>query len=353
MAQAARLAARRKLAPHAFAVLRRLGAGTVVSGEQLARDLGVVRSTIWSAVRAIERAGLQVERTRGRGYRLLQPVVWVDAQSVCAMLGRAARALQLTVLDHCESTNSALALQAEAGAEHGTVLLAEWQSAGRGRFDRRWVSAPGAALTFSVLWRFDRGPAQLSGLSLVVGLAIAEALRTLGLREVSLAWPNDVMVGRRKLAGVLTEIRGDMFGPCAAVIGIGLNVRLPPQALAAIDQPAIDLARAGLRDLDRNSILAAVLSALASALERFEREGFGGFRQQWQACSASQNRPVRVVLPDGQVVRGRMLGVDEHGALRIDTGTQVRRVFSGELIEGGRTTATTRRRSAALLAEDA
>jgi len=317
--------------PLVFQVLRSLDALTYTSGEGLARSLSVSRSTIWNAVGAIERSGVRVLRGRSRGYRLAESVVWIDAGKVSGMLGRTAQCLQLTVLDHCESTNTALARQAEAGAPHGTVLLAEWQTAGRGRSDRRWASAPGAGLTFSLLWRFDKGAMHLSGLSLVVGLAIADALRTLGLREVSLKWPNDVQVRGRKLAGVLTEIKGDMLGPCAAVIGIGLNVSLTDALVASIDQPVTDLARAGLAELDRNLILAAVLSGLATTLTRFDREGFAAFRPHWQAQSANQNRPVRVVLPDGEVVRGRMVGVDDQGALRIDAGGQIRRVFSGEL----------------------
>lgn len=318
--------------PLSFQVLRRLGASAFTSGTLLARELSVSRSTIWKAVRDIERSGVAVEHGLGRGYRLLQSIEFIDAAGVQATLGQSARGLALTVLDHCESTNTALARQAEAGAPHGTVLLAEWQTAGRGRFDRRWSSAPGAGLTFSVLWRFEKGAA-LAGMSLVVGLAIADALRVLGLREVRLKWPNDVLVRRRKLAGVLTEIRGDMLGPCAAVIGIGLNVRLPQSTIDAIDQPVTDLARSGLDNLDRNAILGAVLSGLASALDRFGREGFAPFRREWQAHCASLHRPVRVVLPDGGVVRGTMLGVDVQGALRIEVDGETRRVFSGELLE--------------------
>jgi len=332
LANAPRLAARQAMRPLSFRVLRRLCASTFTSGAVLARELSVSRSTIWSAVRDIERSGVAIEHGMGRGYRLVQSIEFIDASGVQAMLGQSARGLALTVLDHCESTNTALARQAETGAPHGTVLLAEWQTAGRGRFDRKWSSAPGAGLTFSVLWRFDKGTS-LAGLSLVVGLAVADALRVLGLREVRLKWPNDVLVRRRKLAGVLTEIRGDMLGPCAAVIGIGLNVRLPQATIDAIDQPVTDLARSGLDNLDRNSILAAVLSGLASALERFGREGFAPFRREWQAHCASLHRTVRVVLPDGGVVRGTMLGVDAQGALRIDVAGETRRVFSGELLE--------------------
>jgi len=333
LASAARQAARTALRPLSFRVLRALDDVAFTSGNVLASSLGVSRSTVWAAVGAIERAGVQVLRGRGRGYRLVAPLMWIDAPAVQQMLGRAAEAMQLTVVDHCESTNTSLARQAEAGAPHGTVLLAEWQTAGRGRMGRHWASAPGAGLTFSVLWRFEKGAMHLSGLSLVVGLAIADALRMLGLHEVRLKWPNDVLVRRHKLAGVLTEIKGDMLGPCAAVIGIGLNVALPARVIASIDQPVTDLARSGLDNLDRNAILTAVLSGLATTLARFEREGFPAFRQQWQAHSASHNRMVRVVLPGGEVVRGRMTGVDDQGALRVDTGEQTVRVFSGELLE--------------------
>jgi len=336
LANASRLAARQAMRPLSFRVLRSLDAAGFTSGTRLARELSVSRSTIWSAVRDIERSGVGVEHGLGRGYRLREPIEFIDAARVQSMLGHAARSLALTVLDRCESTNTALARQAEVGASHGTVLIAEWQSAGRGRFDRRWSSAPGAGLTFSLLWRFDKG-ALLAGLSLVVGLAIADTLRVLGLREVRLKWPNDVLVRRRKLAGVLTEIRGDMLGPCAAVIGIGLNVRLPQATIDAIDQPVTDLARSGLEDLDRNAILGALLSGLASALERFGREGFAPFRREWQAHCASLHRPVKVVLPDGGLVRGTMLGVDAQGALRIEVDGETRRVFSGELVEPGST----------------
>ena len=334
LANDSRLAARQAMRPLSFRVLRRLEAGAFTSGTLLAMELSVSRSTIWTAVRDIERSGVAVVHGLGRGYRLVEPMDFIDAARVQSMLGQQARGLALTVLDHCESTNTTLARQAESGAPHGTVLLAEWQTAGRGRFDRRWSSAPGAGLTFSLLWRFDKG-SHLAGLSLVVGLAIADALRVLGLREVRLKWPNDVQVRRRKLAGVLTEIRGDMLGPCTAVIGIGLNVRLPQATIDAIDQPVTDLARSGFGNLDRSAILGALLSGLASALERFGREGFATFRREWQAHSAGLHRTVKVALPDGGVVRGTMLGVDAQGALRIEVDGETRRVFSGELFEPG------------------
>ena len=319
-----------RLRPVAFAVLRRLRAGAYTSGEQLARELGVSRSTVWACVRGLAASGVEVDSGLGRGYRLRRPPSWIDHDRVVEALGPAARRLQLHVLDHCPSTNSELARRADAGAAHGTVLLADWQSAGRGRRGRAWSSPPGAGLTFSLLWRFERPARDLAGLSLAVGLAIAEAMRTLGVREVALKWPNDVLHRGRKLAGVLVEVRGDMLGPTAAVIGIGLNVQLPPGVLRAVGQPATDLSRAGLDQPDRNAVLAALLSELASTLARFEREGFAALRPQWQAHSAGLRKTVRVVLPDGEQVRGRMLGVDEQGALRIDTGAAVRRVFSGE-----------------------
>lgn len=319
-----------RLRPIAFTVLRRLQAGLHTSGEGLARELGVSRSTVWASVRSLVAAGVAIDSGLGQGYRLREPASWVDAERVRESLGPTARALRLQVLDQCPSTSTELGRQASAGASHGTVLLAEWQSAGRGRRGRSWICPPCAGLTFSLLWRFERPARDLAGLSLAVGLAIAEAMRTLGVRDISLKWPNDVLHRSRKVAGVLVEVRGDMLGPAAAIIGIGLNVRVPSAALQSVGQPATDLARAGLADPDRNAILAALLSELASTLARFEREGFSALRPQWQAHSAGHRKPVRVVLPDGDVVRGRMLGVDDQGALRIDTGEAVRRIFSGE-----------------------
>jgi len=319
-----------RLRPIAFAVLRRLEADRHTSGEQLARELRVSRSTVWAGVRSLVGAGVEIDSGLGRGYRLRIPASWIDPERVVASLGPAASGLRLQLADHCPSTSTELAGRADAGAVHGTVLLAEWQSAGRGRRGRAWTCPPGAGLTFSLLWRFDRPARDLAGLSLAVGLAIAEAMRTLGLRDIALKWPNDVLHRGRKIAGVLVEVRGDMLGPTAAVIGIGLNVRVPTAALRAVGQPATDLHRAGLADPDRNAILAALLSELATTLSRFERGGFAALRPQWQAHSAGHRQIVRVALPDGEVVRGCMLGVDEQGALRIDTGESVRRIFSGD-----------------------
>lgn len=318
--------------PFSFEVARRLSAAHWVSGETIARELDVTRATVWLAVRDIERAGARVHRVRGRGYRLAQPLSLLDAGATAELLGRAARRWRIEVHESVDSTNRIAFERAESDAPDGTVVAAELQRAGRGRLGRAWLSELGGGLTFSVLWRFRQASAHLSGLSLAVGVAVANALRRVGARDAALKWPNDLVLHARKLGGVLTEIRGDMLGPSVAVIGIGINVRLSPALRRRIDQPVADLHDAGVGEVNRNVLLAAILSELATTLERYSESGFPGFRQEWQALNALQFRPVRLLLPNRQVVRGKLIGVDDQGALRVETaGGGVQRFFSGEL----------------------
>ena len=190
---------------------------------------------------------------------------------------------------------------------------------------------PGAALTFSLLWRFEQGAAALAGLSLAVGLAVTRALEPCGVHDAGLKWPNDVLWRGRKLAGILIEMQGDMLGPSAAVIGVGLNCRLPAPLLARIDQPAVDVATAGGTAPDRNRLLAGVLIELDRILTEFAGAGFAPFRDAWQRCHVYQGKPVKIALPDGGIVNGTAEGVAENGALLLATHSGQLRLHSGEV----------------------
>jgi len=312
-------------------VLRRLADGDFHSGEALARALGVSRASVWHAVRDLEAAGLEVYKVHGRGYRLAQSIGLLDRAAVAARLGADAARYSLEIRDSVDSTNSALMALAGQGAASGTVLAAEWQPHGRGRLGRPWRASLGEALTFSLLWRFARGAAGLSGLSLAIGMAVARALEETGARDVALKWPNDILWRGRKLGGVLTELAGDALGPTAAVIGIGLNVRLSEATRAAIGQPAADLSEACEDAPDRNRMLASVLLELGRVLAEFEREGFAPLRKEWQGRHAHQNARVKLTLPDGGTLSGHARGVGEDGALLLETRTGTRRFHSGEI----------------------
>jgi BirA family biotin operon repressor/biotin-[acetyl-CoA-carboxylase] ligase len=312
-------------------MLKLLAAGDFHSGEILASRLGVSRGSVWNAVRELETAGLAIYRVRGRGYRLKQPLSMLDATQVRRHIGRHAGSLVLELVDSVSSTNTLALERAQAKAPSGTVIVAEWQTAGRGRLGRHWQAGIGGALTFSVVWRFTEGAGFLSGLSLAVGIAVVRALKTLGVADARLKWPNDVVWRGRKLAGILIEMQGDALGPSCAVIGIGINVRLSKAVRRRIDQPASDLETACGRPFDRNVVLAQMLIDLTSVLEAFAHTGFAPLRGEWQREHAWQDRGVSVTLPDGRCESGVARGVDERGALIVAAQGGLRRYHSGEV----------------------
>ena len=211
------------------------------------------------------------------------------------------------------------------------MLAAESQTAGHGRRGRHWTSIAGGSLTFSLGWRFEHGAGHLSGLTLVVGLAVARALDALGFAGVELKWPNDLIHRRAKLGGILVELAGDARGPSLAIIGVGLNVHLPAAARRCIDQPVTDLAAISPRSIERNVVLARILDELAKILPKFAAGGFAPLRLAWQRRHAFQRRPVRVALPEGSSARGKVVGVDADGALVLDSGGHRLRFVSGEV----------------------
>jgi len=317
--------------PWQFKVLRRLADGEFHSGAALANALGKSRASIWLAIREIENAGIEVFKVRGRGYRLAQPLSLLDRDDIVRQLGADARAFTLEIMDGVSSTNTLAMERAARGAPADLVIAAEWQEAGRGRMGRDWHAGIGGALTFSLLRRFPQGAASLAGLSLAVGVALMRAFKTLGVEKAGLKWPNDVLWRGGKLAGILIEVQGDMLGPSAVVIGIGVNVRLSQAVRDRIDQAAGDLETACGRPLDRNQVLALLLRELRHALDTFAGAGLAPFRDDWHRYHVHQDRMVTVMLPDARREHGYARGVAEDGALMIETPSGLRRYHSGEI----------------------
>lgn len=316
--------------PLTFSILRLLSDGAFRSGEEMAGAFGVSRGTVSNALRDAGELGLALHKVPGRGYQLAAPVEWLERDRVAWHLGPRADRFRIEIHDSIASTSSVLMDEALQGAPSRTVVVAEHQAEGRGRAGRPWHAGLGGCLLFSLLWRFDRGVAGLSGLSLAVGLGLVRALREAGA-PVMMKWPNDVLYDYLKLAGILVELHGDALGPAAVVIGIGINTRLPPGVRDRIDQPVTDLASACGRAPDRSRLLARCLVELDDVLGRFDREGFAGLRDEWTACHAYQGRHVRLLLPDRTAVEGEVRGVDPDGTLVLATPAGDRRFPSGEI----------------------
>jgi BirA family biotin operon repressor/biotin-[acetyl-CoA-carboxylase] ligase len=315
--------------PHTLEVLRLLQNGEFQSGEAVGKALGITRGSVSNALADIDEFGLTVHKVRGRGYRLVTPVQWLSRDAIFEHLGRQVR-FDIEIVDETGSTNTALLERATRGAPSGTVLVAELQTRGRGRRGRDWHSGLGGALTFSVLWRFEQGAGFLSGLSLAVGIALARVLRRHGAEDAMLKWPNDVLWRYLKLAGILIELAGDAMGPTVAVIGVGINLRLPEAVKARIDQPVVDLVKIGI-EVDRNRLFAEFLVELDVVLRRFSGDGFAPFRHEWNRMHAYQDRMVFLRMPDKTELQGKVEGVAEDGALMIKTRSGMRKFYGGEL----------------------
>ncbi len=317
-------------------LLNLLADGEFHSGQVLAKRLGVSRASVFNALAGVADRGVLLQRVRGRGYRLTRPWQRLEQREVARFLGRDAGRFDIEILPEAASTNTLLLQRAapdtaNGGAASGSVLAAELQTAGRGRMGRAWHSGLGTALTFSLLWRFDCGLNALSGLSLAVGVAQMRVLKSLDARGVQLKWPNDIIAGQGKLAGVLVEAQGDMLGPSAVVIGIGLNYTLPVSLAQQIGQPACALDEVCPAMPTRNQLLALLLLELARALGQFARGGFAPFREEWERHHAYQDKPVSLKMPDGSTVSGIARGVSDSGELSLETRMGMRNFNSGEL----------------------
>ncbi len=250
--------------------------------------------------------------------------------AVIAAALRAPERFSVEVRDSCASTSTLALERAQQGAASGSVVACERQTAGRGRRGRSWLSAPGDSLTFSLLWRFAQGTPAPVGLSLAAGVAVARVLEGMGAAGIGLKWPNDILADGAKLGGILVETLS-AGGRHAAVIGIGLNVRLPERIAAALDVPAGALEAVMPFAPSRNLLLAGLLDGLAGLLDEFAHGGFAGLVGEWSARNVLAGRRVAVLAEDAAPLEGRCAGVDADGALLIETAAGLRRIVSGEV----------------------
>jgi BirA family biotin operon repressor/biotin-[acetyl-CoA-carboxylase] ligase len=234
----------------------------------------------------------------------------------------------VAVFSVVDSTNQYL-LDRIDELKSGDACVAEYQHAGRGRRGRQWVSPFGANLYLSMFWRLEQGPAAAIGLSLAVGIVMAEVLCKLGAEQVRVKWPNDLYLNDKKLAGILVELTGKTGDAAQLVIGAGINLTMRESATNVINQDWINLQEAGV-NINRNKLTAELLSELRLAVVKFEKEGLSAFISRWREMDNYLDRPVKLIIGD-QEIFGIARGIDEQGALLLEQNGNVRPYIGGEI----------------------
>jgi BirA family biotin operon repressor/biotin-[acetyl-CoA-carboxylase] ligase len=316
-------------------VFARLCDGAFHSGEDLARSLGVTRSAVWKAATALRELGTPLEAVRNRGYRLAVAGEPLLAARVRERLARAVRdkLVRLDVVWSTTSTNTQLMGRPNPPPGSFAAFLAEHQTAGRGRRGRAWLAPPGGAVCLSLSWTFPEVPRDVGALSLAIGVCVLRALDAHGVADVRLKWPNDVLVGDRKLGGILIELRAESAGPACAVIGIGLNVSLGAEVMekiAVTGLEAADLASVARKPVSRNALAADLIELAVRGLIEFEQEGLRPFVEEWRHADALRGRSVNVHAGETNA-RGVARGIDLTGALLVETPHGLKKYFSGEV----------------------
>ena len=310
-----------------------LSDGGFHSSEALAAQTTSNRAAVRNIIHSLQMQGIAIEFVKGRGYRLEPAVELLSKDEICKELSAVAqsRLTNIEIYLHIDSTNSYLMRVAKSGLPSGAVCLAELQLAGRGRSNRPWVSPFASNLYLSLLWRFEIGAAQLSGISLAAGIAVVQALERLGVTDVGLKWPNDLLWQKRKLGGVLLEFGGNTNNACYVVTGIGLNVAMPAAAQIHIDQPWTDLNNIlGSERIPRNRLAARVLEQIVTAYVDIEHKGLGSLTDLWRRYDLVANRKVILRLPSTTVI-GIARGIDTTGALLLETEEGIQRFMAGEI----------------------
>ncbi len=320
------------LAQRVFGVL---ADGATHSGEQLAASHAVSRSAIWKAVGALEELGLRIEAAPNRGYRLAAPLTPLNAARIVEQLSPALRQRLRAgeIAWTLPSTNTTLLARAEPPVGQFDFLVAEYQTAGRGRRARQWFAPPGGALCLSLGWSYAALPRGAAALSLAVGVCARRALRAFGNGPLQLKWPNDLLVGDRKLGGILIELRAESAGPAYVVVGIGINCALGGALTRRVQDAGTeptDLAALGVVACDRNRLAAGLLNEVIAGIIEFERHGLAPFASEWSEADALKGRAVQVSLEEATCL-GNACGIDVDGALCVQLEDGVRRFHSGEV----------------------
>ncbi|WP_258806430.1 bifunctional biotin--[acetyl-CoA-carboxylase] ligase/biotin operon repressor BirA [Pseudidiomarina sp. CB1] len=312
-------------------VIELLADGEFHSGEHIGKEIGVSRTAISQYIKDIQALGLDVFRITGKGYKLSQAIELLDLAHIESLLNREAKgsvALERIVT----STNDVMRDRLQNGYtfKAGEVLLAEAQTAGRGRRGKQWYSPFATNLYLSMYWPLGRGMSAAMGLSIVVGTLLAEAIKNAGVTDVALKWPNDVLVNGKKLAGVLIDLEGQVIDDAHAIIGVGVNLSMPEWLATPIDQAWTDLQSELTTKLNRNEWVADLITRIRSGLATFDEQGLEPFIKRWLDYDDLFERNVTLTM-GSKSLHGIAKGIASDGALCVEIDGTVKHFHAGEV----------------------
>jgi len=302
-----------------------------VSGQELCRKLGVSRTAVWKNIRSLQEDGYEIEAVTNRGYRLAGVPDTIAEEEVASRLQTERMGRQIRYFSRIDSTNQYAKRIAEEGAPDGTLIIADEQTAGKGRSGRTWVTPPAEAIAFTLLLRPKLSPDRISMVTLVMGLAVTNAVNSLYGVSAGIKWPNDVVIKGRKLCGILTEMSAEVRQVNYIVIGVGINANLTsfPEEIREI---ATSLKLELGRDINRAELIARVMAEFERLYAEFEAQGdLGAVMQEYNELCLNAGSKVRVLDPNGEYT-GTSRGINSMGELLVETEDgKMQEVYAGEV----------------------
>jgi len=306
--------------------------GQYISGEEISQTLGISRTAVWKHIRLLREQGYGIEAATSRGYRLTDTPDTLIPAEIQANLGTVCIGREVVHLEATDSTNRVAHEYGKAGAEEGLVIIAEQQTAGKGRLGRPWVSPAGVNLYTSILLRPSILPRWATQLTFLSSVAVARAVEEVAGLRPQVKWPNDVLIDGKKVAGILNEIDAEMEGIHYLVMGIGVNLNMTEDQFPDdLRYPATSLALEAGRDISRLAFARALYRGLDDLYRTYLQEGFTPIAAAWNLFFAWQGKKVEVDFQDHRL-QGTVTGIDTDGALllRLDSGA-TERVLAGDV----------------------
>ena len=311
-------------------IIKALANGDFVSGQTLGETLNISRTAISNHIKALNEMSLDIYRVTGKGYKLSKPLNLLNQESIVNGFKKNSFIPKIEVHSIIDSTNSYLLRRLTTPLSQAQVCIAEYQSAGRGRRGRQWISPFGSQIYLSLYWYLEQGLSAAMGLSLVSALAVSDAIYALTNVKVQLKWPNDIYIGGAKVAGILIDLEGQALEPSHSVIGVGLNVKMPTLAAEKIDQKWTDLQRHTQKPIDRNLLSAQIIIHLVNRLNQHHTEGLVKMVDEWNKLDFYMNKDV-ILLTGERTSKGTCRGVNSQGALLLEINGHIKPIYGGEV----------------------